>query len=118
MTSSTYTPHHQGHRERRNFPRVHYRAKAEIESASKRWPVELVDLSFTGALVVSSRACPLDQQDDLTLHIDLPNQGPIKMRGRLAHVKGKYWGIDCMPSGVDHRARLHRLLNDHARPQL
>lgn len=114
MTSSNHSTNGNV-RERRNFPRVHYRAQAAIEAMGGRWPVELVDLSFTGAMVVSSRPCPLDHNDDLVLHIDLPEQGDIKMCGHLAHVHGRYWGIECMPSGVDHRARLRKLLNENER---
>jgi len=96
-------------RERRNFPRVHYRTTAELESSGGRWPVQLVDLSFSGALVVSAITCPLDLSDKLTLHINLHNQGPIKMRGHVAHMHGKYLGIECSPTGIDHRSRLRKL---------
>ncbi|WP_317933357.1 PilZ domain-containing protein [Halioxenophilus sp. WMMB6] len=109
MASSIDLPNRHS-RERRNFPRVLYRTTAEIEAAGGRWPVQLVDLSFSGALVVSTNTCPLDVSDELILHVNLHEEGRIKMRGHLAHVQGSYLGIECTPAGIDHRAKLRRLI--------
>ena len=74
--------------------------------------MQLVDLSFSGALVVSSVRCPLDLSDEIVLHVNLHEQGRIKMRGHLAHIHDNYLGIECTPAGVDHRSKLRRLFSD------
>lgn len=110
MTSSMPTNSRHG-RERRNFPRVAYRTTAELEAASGRWPVQLVDLSFSGALVVSAVRCSINLNEEITLHVNLHDQGRIKMRGHLAHVQGNYLGIECSPAGVDNRSKLRKLFS-------
>ncbi len=99
-------------KERRYFPRVNYRATAELVSRTGRWPVQIVDLSFNGALVASPYNHQFGSDEDLTLYVFINSGDQIKMRGRLAHTKGKYLGIECKPSNVDNSTLLRRLLNE------
>ena len=73
--------------------------------------MQVVDLSFTGAMVVSTASTPPNNVDAITLHITLNHETPITMRGHLAHAHGCYLGLECIPTGVDHRSRLRRLFN-------
>lgn len=104
-------------KERRYFPRVNFRATAELISATGRWPVQLVDLSFNGALVATNRNPMLVAKEELVLFINLDSGEQIKMRGHLAHTKGNYLGIECKPSNVDNSTQLRRLLNSYTRNQ-
>lgn len=97
------------HNERRNFPRVPCRASGELETTAGRWPVQLVDLSFSGALVVSTLGKPPSLSELLTLYVHLAPGQEIKMRGNIVRAKGDYMALDCQPAGVDHRAQLRKL---------
>lgn len=106
------------HKERRNFPRIQLRANAELETAAGRWPVQLVDLSFSGALVACSLPFPPSRSETVTLHINLNQDHPILMRGHLVHSNGSYLGLECSPTGVDQRASLRKLFSHKNNPTL
>ena len=111
LTSSTMDRKSRS-KERRYFPRVNYRATAELVSKTGRWPVQIVDLSFNGALVASPYTHNFDTHEELTLYVFINSGDQIKMRGHLAHKKGNYLGIECKPSNVDNSMLLRRVLNE------
>lgn len=105
---TTFTP--EG-RERRYFPRVHYRAYATLITTHKRFDVHVVDVSFNGVLAALIRPHDLTLGEETILTIEVGDDELIKMQGKLAHQRGHLLGIECRALGIDHQARLRELLN-------
>jgi hypothetical protein len=96
--------------ERRDSPRVPYRAYATLTTTSHHYPVHIVDLSFNGALAALIEPHGLIAGDEVTLHIDLEEGAPIKMMGILAHQEQHYLGVECHSISTDTQSRLRALL--------
>jgi hypothetical protein len=98
--------------ERRDFPRVPYRAYATLTTTSHQYPVHIVDLSFNGALAALIEPHGLTAGDDVTLNIDLEEGVPIKMMGTLAHQEQHYLGVECHSISTETQSRLRALLKE------
>ena len=108
-------------REKRSFPRVHYRAYASLSAGNLRYPAHILDLSFNGALVALIHRHELHEGEQITLNIELLEEDrheedstpTIRMQGRLAHIKDHFLGLECRASGIDNQTRLRELLEKH-----
>lgn len=100
----------QSGRDRRYFPRVKYRAYATLVTTNQRWPVHILDLCFNGALVALIHKHNLNAGENITLTIETDAGEPIKMQGKLSHLKEHFLGIECRALGIDAQARLRELL--------
>ena len=87
------------------------RVSAELETSAGRWPAQLVDLSFSGAMIACNMPVPPSRAETITLYINANQPNAINMRGHLVHLHGNYMGIECSPTGVDHRSRLRKIFN-------
>jgi hypothetical protein len=76
--------------------------------------VQLVDLSFSGALVACTLPFIPSPQEVITLYINANQPNAIHMRGHLVHMHGNYLGLECSPTGLDHRSRLRKLFHHSA----
>lgn len=101
------------HRERRYFPRVHYRAYATLTTTRERFPVHIVDLSFNGALAALIEPHGLSAGEEVILNIDVDKGEHIKMMGTLAHQEQHYLGVECRATSIDNQAKLRELLRLH-----
>lgn len=99
-------------RDRRNFPRSQTKAHAELVAKNGAWAVQVLDISYTGALVASRIECPLLSRESVELHISSEAGARIRLKGKLAHKNGKYLGLECTPMGIDNRSLLRRYLSD------
>lgn len=97
-------------RERRYFPRVHYRAYATLTTTQKKFDVHIVDVSFNGALAALVRPHDLTPGEEIILSIEAGEDNLIKMQGKLAHQRDHMLGIECRALGIDNQARLRELL--------
>lgn len=98
-------------KDRRYFPRVNYRANATLLVDKQSWPVHILDLSFNGALAALLHKHNIPANADVLLTIELENgRDIIKMKGRLAHQKEHFLGIECRATGIDNQSKLRELL--------
>lgn len=97
-------------RNRRIFPRQTFRTHGTLKASGQSWPVHIIDLSFKGALVALIESHPLQDGVDIELIIDMGEAEPIRMRGFLSHQKQHFLGLECQASSIDHKSRLHLLL--------
>lgn len=96
--------------ERRDNPRVPYRAYATLTTTADQYPVHIVDLSFNGALAALIEPHGLTEGDEVTLNIDIEEGVQIKMMGTLAHQEQHYLGVECHSISSDTQSRLRELL--------
>lgn len=101
-------------RDRRYFPRVHYRAYATLMTTQKKFDVHIVDVSFNGALAALIRPHDLTPGEEIILSIEAGDNNLIKMQGKLAHQRDHLLGIECRALGIDNQARLRELLKKEA----
>ncbi|UTA48493.1 PilZ domain-containing protein [Simiduia sp. 21SJ11W-1] len=101
-------------RERRYFPRVHYRAYATLTTTKKKFDVHIIDVSFNGALAALVRPHDLSPGEEIILSIEAGDDNLIKMQGKLAHQREHMLGIECRALGIDNQARLRELLKKEA----
>ena len=98
-------------RERRYFPRVSYRAYADLVTTNKKWPVHILDISFNGVLVANLSEYHVEKGEEVIITIESEHREPIKMQGKIAHTRGHYLGIECRASNIDHQQRLRELVS-------
>lgn len=103
-------------RERRYFPRVHYRAYATLTTTSQRYPVHIIDLSFNGALAALIEPHDLLAGEEIILNIEMGEGAVIKMLGTLAHQEQHYLGIECRATSIDNQSMLRDLLRQDDKP--
>lgn len=109
------------HPERREHPRHPVRAYAHVLQAQERCPVELVDMSFNGARLLSKHLDELSERtlnigDEISLIVELediqiPNISDVllhqarkilRLRGTLVYLKEHIIGVEYRPlSEVD-----------------
>jgi hypothetical protein len=99
-------------KDRRSFPRAQTKAHAELVAKNGAWAVQVLDISYTGALVASRIECPLLGREAIELYVCAEAGSRIRLKGKLAHKNGKYLGLECTPMGIDNRSLLRRYLSD------
>ncbi len=99
-----------GH-ERRTFPRVKYRAYAELATSNERWPAHVIDLSFHGALIAIIQKHHIDNGEEIQLTVETgQGEEPLRMVGHVAHQNAHMLGIECRANGIDQQQRLRQLV--------
>lgn len=100
--------------ERREHPRHPVRADAHVVHASRRWKVELLNMSFDGAGLTVQDKLPLDEGAEIGLTIELEDidtpdvtdvlayqpRKLLRLRGTLVHNRETAAGIS---AGVEYR---------------
>ncbi len=100
-------------RERRHFPRVHFRSHATLATTRSRWPVHIMDLSFNGALAALIHKHDIEAGEEMVLTIEKDDGQTLKMQGKLSHQKEHFLGIECRANGIDNQAQLRELLRKY-----
>ncbi|MES2889004.1 MAG: PilZ domain-containing protein [Pseudomonadota bacterium] len=99
--------------ERRRFTRIPFKGMAHLQrsSGAQSVPVQVLDVSFKGALVEVSEAADVVMGDTGTLILQL-GQGEecIAMLVEVAHVAGLQAGLQCRGIDLDSVTHLRRLL--------
>lgn len=96
--------------ERRRFQRITFDAACEIRTADTRWPVQLVDISFQGALTDNIEGADLAIGDQLDLIINLADDIVIEMPVVLKHRLKSYLGFQAQSMDIDSMSHLRRLV--------
>jgi hypothetical protein len=96
--------------DRRRFRRIAFDAKTELRQNGHEWPVQLVDVSLKGLLVLrpddwkGNKALPFD------VDIRLDPKAHIKMQVRLTHDEQGQLGFVCQYIDLDSISHLRRLI--------
>lgn len=95
---------------RRQFSRVGFEASAVLQTASRKHPCKLVDLSLKGALV--ERLTPWHERigEPCSLVVQLSDDATIRMAGEVAHVEAGRLGLRCRDIDLDSVTILRRLI--------
>ncbi|MDD2846662.1 MAG: PilZ domain-containing protein [Rhodoferax sp.] len=97
--------------ERRHFIRVLFEAPAVLSSADESVPVQVLDLSLKGALVLAPalESLPLGTTCQLTVPLAATQQS-ISMSAQVAQVQGQHVGLACCTIDLDSVTHLRRLI--------
>lgn len=96
--------------ERRRFQRITFDADCEIRTNDYSWPVQLIDISFQGALTSIILTPLLHPGDTAELIIRLSNDTVILMPVILRHQLGEYLGFEAQKMDIDSITHLRRLV--------
>ena len=96
--------------ERRRFQRITFDATCEVRGANTSWPVQLVDISFQGALTDNIEDADLNIGDQLDLVINLADDVVIDMPVVLKHKLKSYLGFQAQSMDIDSMSHLRRLV--------
>ncbi|RTE67255.1 PilZ domain-containing protein [Amphritea opalescens] len=97
--------------DRRRFQRITFDAHCEIQTADNhRWPVQLMDISFQGALTSVVDHELLQIGDSAELIIQLSNDIVIQMPVILRHHLGTHLGFEAQNMDIDSLTHLRRLV--------
>lgn len=96
--------------ERRRFQRITFDADCEIRTDDSSYPVELIDISFQGALTSVIHPPLLSIGDTAELVIRLTSDIVIRMPVVLRHNLGGYLGFTAQSMDIDSISHLRRLV--------
>lgn len=96
--------------EQRNFRRIPFDARVEVESAGKRYPAELLDISLKGALVRLPAEHGAAPGQTGAVYIHLSDDQHIHMQATVAHVEERRAGFRCDHIDVDSITHLARIV--------
>lgn len=80
--------------ERRQFERHSTRAQGTLITSQSNWTVYVINLSYSGALIAVLDNHGLEEEESITLHLELEHAGKVIAHGRIAHVKEHYVGLE------------------------
>lgn len=97
--------------ERRHFSRIAFAGPAQLVTVDERLPVQVLDLSLKGALLL----LPPDHQalDGALCLLDLPlapHEGRITMAVQVAHVRDDRAGLLCLGIDLESITHLRRVI--------
>ena len=97
--------------ERRNFHRVPFATKTEINCNEKKFHGELLDISLQGALVLGKEDIPLARGDLCALSINLPDtEVTMQFDVHLVHLQDNRLGFRFIGEDIESMTHLRRLL--------
>ena len=97
--------------ERRQYTRIAFHAPAQLIFSDKTLDVVVLDLSLKGALVRFPANTAIAEGVNALIHITLNGTGDqIGMEIRIAHVEGRYAGLQCLAIDLDSATHLRRLV--------
>lgn len=97
--------------DRRRFSRIPFDATTLIQLEDRQLPVQLLDISLRGVLVMQ----PADwasapRQDSYSISIQLAEGSQIQMQASLAHAEEGLLGFQCEHIDLDSISHLRRLI--------
>jgi hypothetical protein len=97
--------------ERRNFQRIPFATKAEINCDGKIYHGELLDISLQGALILGKGTIPLAEGDrcELTIHL-LDTEIALHFEADIMHRQENRFGIKFISEDTETATHLRRLL--------
>lgn len=98
------------HSDRRRFKRIAFDARTELSQGSRRWPVQLLDLSLKGMLIQRPEPWLGDARQPFEADIHLSADAEVKMDVQLAHDDHGQLGFVCLHIGLESIEHLRRLV--------
>lgn len=95
---------------RRRFQRIEFDAATELVQGTRRWAVELHDLSLKGLLVRRPVAWDADAARAFEARVRLSDDAEVRMEVTMAHEEGELIGFVCRHIDLDSIAHLRRLV--------
>ena len=97
--------------DRRNYQRVPFATKAEINCSGKKYHGELLDISLQGALVLYKGTIPLEECNRCELSIHLLNSEiTLQFEANLLHRRDNKFGFKFISEDTETATHLRRLL--------
>ncbi|MDT4838014.1 Cyclic diguanosine monophosphate-binding protein [compost metagenome] len=96
--------------ERRRFHRIAFDAPTEIVQGTRRWTVELHDVSFRGLLVKRPRDWNGDPDQSFSANIELADDVHVEMEVVLTRTQNDLLGFVCRHIDLDSISHLRRLV--------
>lgn len=97
-------------KEHRKFTRIEFDAKTSIHQGSENWPVEMVDISMKGLLVLQPAKWHIDPHGSFEAKIVLSDDAVITMSLKLVHLTEETAGFTCTHIDLDSISLLKRLV--------
>lgn len=82
-------------------------------SGNGAWPAHIINVSTGGALVAVVDENGLQQEDKITLHVELPSGSNVYFNGTIVHLKEHFVGVAFGPDNELLPNKLQELI-DHA----
>lgn len=98
------------HSDRRRFKRIAFDARTELSQGSRRWPVQLLDLSLKGMLIQRPEPWLGDASQPFEADIHLSADAEVKMDVQLAHDDHGQLGFVCLHISLESIEHLRRLV--------
>lgn len=95
--------------EPRRFTRIHFDARTEILCAGQKLEVQLIDISFKGLLLKSSRQLLSSPGEQLNVQIHI-GEHLLNLPVELAHTHNDLYGFRLKELSIDNATHLHRLV--------
>lgn len=83
--------------DRRQCARLPHRGHGLLLNSESQWQVYIVNLSLQGALVAVIEQHNISENELVDLQVELGNGQVATMRGKVAHIKEHYIGLECCP---------------------
>ncbi|WP_239995786.1 PilZ domain-containing protein [Nitrincola tibetensis] len=96
--------------DRRRFTRIHFDAECEVHFTGKAAVMQLVDISFRGALLTCNDTLDLSLDEPAELCIYLANDILIKMQVSLSTREHPHYGFVIEEIDIDSMSHLRRLV--------
>lgn len=96
---------------RRDNDRLYYRSYGTLSSDNNQWPVHIINISPSGALIAIICEHTLTEEAIINLTVELLEGEAIIMHGKVLHVKDHYIGLHCEPKEQTDKNRLADILN-------
>lgn len=96
---------------RRGNNRLYYRSYGTLSNDHNQWPVHIINISLSGALVAIICEHTLREETAIHLTVELLEGEAIIMHGKVLHVKDHYIGLHCEPKKQTDKNRLANILN-------
>lgn len=97
--------------ERRHFSRIAFAGPAQLVTVDQRLPVQVLDLSLKGALLLLPPGSGVEPGALCLLDLPLaPHDGRITMAAQLAHVEGDRAGLLCLGIDIESITHLRRVI--------
>lgn len=97
--------------EKRSAPRYPHRAYGKLFVGDRSFATHLLNISIGGALIAVIDEHRLQEDAEIVLQVD-DDQGSFEMKGKIAHIKDHYIGLECSPPNDDDRDRISRLIEE------
>lgn len=97
--------------ERRHFSRIAFAGPAQLVTVEHRLPVQVLDLSLKGALLLLPADARVEAGALCLLDLPLaPHDGHITMAAQIAHVQGDRAGLLCLGIDIESITHLRRVI--------